>query len=274
MATPKMTDIVAVDINATSEQYRADLWRDGYVYMPSVATESQLDRYAPVIREASQKLSSEMQKLEERDTYGKAFLQTTNLWRQDDRIKEFVFDPEFARIAADLLGVEKVRLYHDQALFKEPGGGPTPWHQDMYYWPLATEKTVTMWMPLVDVTEEMGLMRFAEGSHKDLRRTDLEISDESEEFYSAQISDHGYRVGGPETMRAGDATFHLGWTIHSAGPNLTTDRMREIMTVIYFPDGTRILDPANKHQRADLSAFLGGRLPGDLADSDQNPVLN
>lgn len=42
-------------------------------------------------------------------------------------------------------------MYHDQALFKEPGGGPTPWHQDRFYSPLTTENTVTMWMPLVDV---------------------------------------------------------------------------------------------------------------------------
>ncbi|HMO80312.1 MAG TPA: phytanoyl-CoA dioxygenase family protein [Pyrinomonadaceae bacterium] len=246
----------------------------GWVLVRNVARDHEIAALRSAVSSAVERFAAEARSLDQRDTYSKAFLQVTDLWQKDGAVRAGVFTRRFAQVAADLLGVERVRLYHDQALFKEPGGGPTPWHQDMYYWPLATEKTVTMWMPLVDVTEEMGLMRFAEGSHKDLRRTDLEISDESEAFYSAQISDHGYRVGGPEAMRAGDATFHLGWTIHSAGPNLTTDRMREIMTVIYFPDGTRILEPANTHQRADLSAFLGGRLPGDLADSDQNPVLN
>ena len=62
-----------------------------------------------------------------------------------------MFAPRFAEVAARLLGVEGVRLYHDQGLFKEPGGGPTPWHQDGYYWPLDTERTITLWMPLVDV---------------------------------------------------------------------------------------------------------------------------
>ena len=53
-----------------------------------------------------------------------------NLWQKDEAVKRFVFEQQFAQVAADLLGVEKVRLYHDQALFKEPGGGHTPWHQD------------------------------------------------------------------------------------------------------------------------------------------------
>ena len=38
---------------------------------------------------------------------------------------------------------KSVRLYHDQALFKEAGGGITPWHQDQHYWPLDTDRTIT-----------------------------------------------------------------------------------------------------------------------------------
>ena len=44
--------------------------------------------------------------------------------------------------------VEGVRLYHDQALNKEPGGGYTPWHCDAYYWPVLSDKIVTAWVPL------------------------------------------------------------------------------------------------------------------------------
>lgn len=53
-------------------------------------------------------------------------------------------------IIIDLVGVENVRLSHDQALFKEPGGGHTLGHQDKFYWPLDTDKMITIWMPLVD----------------------------------------------------------------------------------------------------------------------------
>ncbi|MBV8689372.1 MAG: phytanoyl-CoA dioxygenase family protein [Candidatus Eremiobacteraeota bacterium] len=49
-----------------------------------------------------------------------------------------------------------MRLYHDQALIKEPGAGYTPWHADQFYWPLDSAKTITAWVPLRAVPLEMG----------------------------------------------------------------------------------------------------------------------
>lgn len=57
----------------------------------------------------------------------------TNLWQHSERAHELVFSRRLAQIAAELLRVDGVRLYHDQALYKEPGGGITPWHADQYY---------------------------------------------------------------------------------------------------------------------------------------------
>jgi len=250
-----------------------DLRRDGHVTLCRVANEQEISIYRRAIGEAVDRYSTEQRDLEERDTYGKAFLQITNLWRRDEIVKRFVFTKKFAQIAADLLGVEKVRLYHDQALFKEPGGGHTPWHQDKFYWPLDTDKMITMWMPLVDINEEMGLVRFASGSHLDGPVENVEISDESEEVFSRYLSERGFEINGPSSMRAGDATFHLGWTIHSAGGN-RSDQMREVMTVIYFADGARITEPSSKYQQADLEAWFPGQKPGELAASPLNPVMN
>ncbi len=83
-------------------------------------------------------------------------------------------------MAAALLGVERVRLYHDQALCKEAGGGRTPWHQDQYYWPLDADRTITMWMPLIDLPDEIGSMTFASGSHLLGDLGGYAISDESD----------------------------------------------------------------------------------------------
>lgn len=58
-----------------------------------------------------------------------------------------------------------MRLYHDQALYKEAGGGPTPWHADQYYWPLTTDRVVTAWVPLQPVSPDMGPLAFAERTH-------------------------------------------------------------------------------------------------------------
>jgi hypothetical protein len=106
-----------------------ELWRNGHVLIRAVASASEAEEHRVSIRDAVLRLSNETRSLEDRSTYDKAFLQVTNLWQKDEAVKQFVFEKKFAQIAADLLGVEKIRLYHDQALFKEPGGGHTPWHQ-------------------------------------------------------------------------------------------------------------------------------------------------
>ena len=72
--------------------------------------------------------------------------------------------------------------------------------------------------------------------------------------------------------RAGDATFHAGWTLHRAGPN-PTELMRPVMTVIYFADGARVSEPDSAYQRFDLSVWLPGCEVGDLAASPINPLL-
>ena len=259
---------------AQDVKYAADvIAQKGHVTLRRVAGEGELSIYRRAIGEAVDRLSIEKRDLENRDTYGKAFLQITNLWTKDEAVKRFVFEKRFAQIAADLLGVAKVRLYHDQALFKEPGGGHTPWHQDKFYWPLDTDKMITMWMPLVDIDEEMGVIRFASGSHTRGAVDNVEISDESEEIFGRYLAENAFPIEGPRSMKAGDATFHLGWTVHSAGANRSA-KMREVMTVIYFADGARVTPPSSPYQQADLAAWLGGRQPGELADSDLNPILN
>ena len=161
------------DLNAqypVSAEQRKAYAGDGHIRLEGVCTPEATAHYRKAITAAVDRLDKrDSRPMEDRDTYGKAFIQTMNLWRDDAAVKEFVFARRFAKIAADLMGVERVRLYHDQALYKEPGGGHTPWHQDQYYWPLDTLNTITMWMPLVDITPEMGIMSFASGSQKDGR---------------------------------------------------------------------------------------------------------
>lgn len=248
--------------------------KNGHILLREAATAEEIVYFRPVITEACRVHNPETRELADRDTYGRAFLQTMNLWRVDRRIKEFVFARRFAQIAADLLGVEKVRLYHDQALFKEPGGGHTPWHQDLYYWPLDTDRTATMWMPLVDIAKETGMLTFASGSHREGFVESREISDYTENLFRDYLAEKGFPLESAEFMNAGDATFHSGLTVHSAPANRSRTKMREVMTVIYFADGARVSKPVNKHQEADRAAWLGNLEPGQPAASDLNPVLN
>ena len=269
-----MQKVTANETYLINDLQRTEFWQNGHILLCDVATSDEIERFQPAIKKASYTYSTETRSLEERDTYGKAFLQIMNLWRYDEEVKKFVFAKKFAQIAADLLGVEKVRLYHDQALFKEPNGGHTPWHQDQYYWALDTTKTITMWMPLVNIDDELGMLTFASGSHKKGAIGSIEISDESEETYNKYIAEHGFPIAKADAMNAGDATFHLGWTIHSAGANHSATKTREVMTIIYYADGAKITEPQNQNQINDIEAWMGGKNVGEFADSELNPILN
>jgi len=246
--------------------------RDGHVLVEALATREEVEAYRPRIAAATDAYAWDKRPLEERDTYGRAFLQAAQLWRRSPDIAGFSLSPRFARVAASLLGVDGVRLYHDQALFKEAGGGHTPWHQDQVYWPLDTDRTVTMWMPLADVIAPVRGMTFASGTHRMGDLSGLAISDASEDSLAALVEDKALACHTYETVRAGDATFHAGWTLHSAGPN-PTDRVRPVMTVIYMADGMRAVEPANEQQGFDLRLWLAPTRPGELIQGDRNPLL-
>ncbi|ANE46238.1 phytanoyl-CoA dioxygenase [Paenibacillus swuensis] len=254
--------------NVQKEQYT----RNGHILVRQLAAPEEIAAYEPVITEKVMELNYNDKPLSERDTYGKAFIQVGNLWQHSEIIARFVLAERFAKVAAELMGVDSVRIYHDQALFKEPGGGHTPWHQDQIYWPLDTDKTITMWMPLVDVPEEVGSMTFASGSQEAGYINKMVISDESHRTLAQYIEGKGFEQVSHGAMAAGDATFHAGWTLHSA-PGNPTEHIRKVMTVIYMADGVRIAEPDSNARKNDLASWFPDLQPGDVAASRLNPVV-
>ncbi|MFC5652789.1 phytanoyl-CoA dioxygenase family protein [Paenibacillus solisilvae] len=255
-----------------SEEQIAAYQSNGHIMLRSVASAEEINSYEPAIEQYVRQHNHHTKPVGERDTYGKAFIQVGNIWQQNEAAKRFVLAKRFAKIAADLMGVNGVRLYHDQALFKEPGGGHTPWHQDQVYWPLDTKHTITLWMPLVSISEEVGSMTFVDGSHNSGYMTRQFISDESHKTLGSYIAGKGLPTTNYGAMSAGDATFHAGWTLHSA-PGNPTDQMREVMTIIYYADGTRAMEPDSSARENDLAGWLPGVKPGELAVSPLNPLL-
>jgi ectoine hydroxylase-related dioxygenase (phytanoyl-CoA dioxygenase family) len=262
---------LAGDYALTGEQI-SSYQQNGHILLRQVAAPAEMAVYRPAILEAAYRYNTETRPLSERDTYGKAFLQIMNLWERDEAVRRFVLARRFAKIAADLMGVKGVRIYHDQALFKEPYGGPTPWHQDQYYWPLDTDKFVTMWMPLSDISVEMGPMTFANGSNKLGYLGKIPISDRSQAIFEEFIAKKQLSLQTGSAMAAGDATFHSGWTLHGT-PGNSTNRPREAMTIIYFADGAHITDTDNINRVADLERWFPGLKTGDLAASQLNPLV-
>ena len=242
-----------------------------YIKLKHVFDEVTISFFNEVIGKRVAIMSHEIKPLEERNTYGKAFLQLFNLWREDEVVKELIFSKRLAKIATDLMQTNGVRIYHDQALFKEGGGGITPWHADQYYWPLETDKTITAWIPLQPTPLELGPLEFSAGSHQIVEGRDLEISDESEATLQQKlrVTDFQHVI---EPFDLGEISFHSGWVFHRAGAN-TTDQMRKVMTIIYMDKDMVLKNPENNNQTNDWNTWCPGAKVGEVINTAINPVI-
>lgn len=256
----------------TLSQEQIDFYNQNrFIKLKHVFNSETLQFFNEVITNRVNQMNSVTVSLEERSTYGKAFLQLFNLWRQDAIVKELIFSKRLAKIAADLLQTDGVRIYHDQALFKEGGGGITPWHADQYYWPLDTDKTVTAWMPLQATPLPMGPVEFSAGSHQLIEGRELEIGDESEATMQQKlrVTDFKHAI---EPFDAGEISFHSGWVFHRAGAN-TTEQMRKVMTIIYMDKNMRLKNPENKNQMNDWNTWCPGAVIEEIINTPLNPVV-
>jgi ectoine hydroxylase-related dioxygenase (phytanoyl-CoA dioxygenase family) len=242
-----------------------------YIKLKQVLDEETLGFFNAAITQKVNAINTVTTKVEERDTYGKAFLQLFNLWREDETIKELVFSKRIGKIAAELMEVGGVRMYHDQALFKEAGGGITPWHADQYYWPLETDKTITAWIPLQKTPLDMGPLEFSAGSHHIVEGRELAIGDESENLMQQRlrVTDYQHVI---EPFDAGEISFHSGWLFHRAGAN-TTSETRKVMTIIYMDSRMKLKQPENKNQENDWNTWCPGATVGEEIDTPLNPVI-
>jgi hypothetical protein len=195
------------------------------------------------------------------------------MWTHDPWCRSFVMSRKLAGIAGQLLGVDAIRLYHDNALIKSPGCGRTPWHYDAHHYPIDSTRVVTAWIPLQPTPIEMGPLVFAKGirAYEHVRGLDF---DKVGKAYDSAIIETLRREAVPieaVVYDLGDVTFHHTHSLHSAGPN-TTDGDRMALATTYFEDGARLVEEPTLIS-GDFEKFMPGVGPGDVIASPCNPVL-
>ncbi|MEZ4699039.1 MAG: phytanoyl-CoA dioxygenase family protein [Rhodothermales bacterium] len=165
-------------------------------------------------------------------------LQMLNLWELYPEVKAYVFGERVAGIAQRLSGSSSLRLYHDQALVKEPGpSAPSPWHQDQPYWPSKEGGMFSCWMALDDVTIERGCMQFIAGSHRWGEFEPISFGPDGKALFDLLSAEQrALWKPVPVEMKAGSCTFHHGLTFHYANAN-TTQQTRRAFVTIYIPEG-------------------------------------
>jgi hypothetical protein len=69
------------EIKPISAAEISDFQNNGHILIRDILDKDTVNHFREVIGEAAEKHNEEKRKLEDRDTYGKAFLQIMNLWR-------------------------------------------------------------------------------------------------------------------------------------------------------------------------------------------------
>lgn len=242
-----------------------------YIKLKNVLDSETLTHYNHLFSTIVQEITTDVASDKSSDAYSRSFIQCFNLWRESEDVRSFVFSKRLATIATQLMNVSGVRIYHDQALFKQGGGNITPWHADQHYWPLASNAAITAWIPLQAVPRSMGPLEFAAGSHTLTSGRELSISDESETKIDKYIREGGYTTDNT-SFDLGEVSFHSGWIFHRAGANGTIDT-RKVMTIIYMDEEMKLKQPENRSQENDREQWCPGVKVGSVIDSPLNPVV-
>lgn len=126
------------------------------------------------------------------------------------------------RYAAALLGVDEDRLTSwGHMIRKPPGGRAALWHQDHAYWqPELDYHALGVWLPMHDVSTEMGAMQFIPGSHK---RGLLPHRQADDPAHNVLTVTDDVEISGAVAcpLKMGGATFHHSETLHYTAPNIT-----------------------------------------------------
>jgi ectoine hydroxylase-related dioxygenase (phytanoyl-CoA dioxygenase family) len=208
--------------------------RDGSVHIRGLLPTADMAALAaPVDEGVARRKALDTRPLAEKSLYEQSFIQCMYLWEDSPGVRPLMFHPVLGEAVGALLGAEQVRLWHDQALYKEPGGRETDAHQDHAYWPIAEDDTITAWIPLTEIDEDIGWMGYVPGSHLG----EIEFIDIWRKPGSgATLMERQSAAPVFVPCVPGDVIFHHGRTVHLAKPN-RSQRMRAVYTAIYFKDG-------------------------------------
>jgi len=268
-------------MNTDLSNEQIDFYREnGYVIVEDFLNAEELEHWRRTVTQAIQernglKMPGKEVRLGDDDGinedaayFNNVFDQLLNLWQTSEEMKKLMVDERIGKMAADLAGVDGIRIWHDQALIKRPWANPTSWHLDTPFWSFSDRQALSIWVALDDATLENGCLFFIPGSHK------------TTTFENAGI---GKNMGGifevyPEfkqtkshaaAMKAGSCSFHNGLTIHGAHANMTPG-FRRAMTCAYMPDGNTY----NGIPNILPDDYVETLKVGDLLNNDeQNPLI-
>lgn len=220
------------------------------------------------------------------------------LWKRVDILRDLIYYSPCAQLAQQLMGSNEVRFFYDQMFVKEPGTeAPTPWHQDLSFWPIRGEQICSFWIPCDPVNRESSGLLYVKGSHKWSQRFKAVspdyvatlIDDEMEDIPDINANLDKYELLDWD-MEPGDVLIFHPLTLHGSYGNASRVRRRRALAlrwtgddVVYAPSAKRM--PIHyRHDAVDGGPLRGAAFPRILPSPDpveraarrrpESPVLN
>jgi ectoine hydroxylase-related dioxygenase (phytanoyl-CoA dioxygenase family) len=238
------------------------------------------DSWVARMREAanwSMESPSEMaiEMAESRHKEGRFFFDTF-VWRNNPICHNFVFNSPAAELAGEVMAVDKINVFFDQWLIKEPGTDvPTPWHHDLPYWPVDGDHLATIWLALDPVDLASGAVEYIKGFHRwgqryypDSFGGTVEFDEDLPKVPDIDAERDRHDIVHFD-LEPGDCTLHHGLLVHAAPGNRRTYRRRRAY-VTRWAGSDAVFDPRDgiRHMPE-----LPDIAPGGPLDSDLWPVV-
>ncbi len=261
-------------MNTNLTQDQIDSYREnGFIVLHDFLTPEELETWRQAVdgavRQRGERRQLHHKANEYKGTYyDYVFVQRVNLWMDSPKVRRLILDPRLGKLAAELAGVDGMRIWHDQALIKQPWANPTGWHLDNPKWSYSSRQTLSIWVALDDATLQNGCLYFLPGSHKTAEYDDVPIGENISDIFRVYPQWQNI-VSAPAEMKAGSCSFHNGLIAHGAGANMTPG-WRRAMTCGFMPDGCTF----NGKQNILTDEQFASYKIGDLLDDDrQNPLI-
>ncbi len=250
------------------EQYRAQ----GFLLIEGFLDARELEHWRKVTEEAVQMRISDKSILSNQSDpdsyYAQVFTQCLRLADIHPGMAELMLDERLGCLAGTLAGVDGIRIWHDQALFKPPWGNPTAFHFDDPFWSFYSKDAISIWVALDDATISNGCLWYLPGTHLKAEFTAVGIGEKLGDLFKYYPQ---WRTipAVPAAVPAGSAVFHNGLIAHGAGANMTP-YPRRAMTCAYMPDGSTF----NGQQNILPDDYYRSLKIGDVLNDDrQNPLI-
>ncbi len=170
-------------------------------------------------------------------------------WTRIPEFEQVIRTSPAAEVAADLMKSNRVQMFHDHILVKEPGTSkPTPWHQDGPYYFIDGMQNVSFWSPMDPVREAS--LRCVAGSHGWEKPVlpkrwlaDTTFYADADEYMPVPDPDSEAMDIREWEMQPGDAVAFNYATLHGARGNTTETRRRAFSLRLVGDDARYIERP-------------------------------